>query len=124
MALLQSRQSAKAQGSVCSFPHASAQGRSVGPVLLPSLSQPAMMRSLAPSRVERRSGQAKMARRSTVLVRAAAGSKPWKKKDCRIVLEDGSVWWGTSFGAKGTTVGEVRHWGFHIHALHQPQGHA
>ncbi len=33
--------------------------------------------------------------------------KPWKKKDCRLVLEDGSVWWGVSFGKKGTEIGEV-----------------
>lgn len=46
--------------------------------------------------------------RAQVVVRAsAAPAKPWKKKDCRLVLEDGSVWLGTSFGAKGTQVGEV-----------------
>ncbi len=46
--------------------------------------------------------------RRCVLARAAADDRPWKKKDCRLVLEDGSVWWGTSFGAKGTEIGEVR----------------
>jgi hypothetical protein len=46
--------------------------------------------------------------RRAVFVQASAGSaKPWKKKDCRLVLEDGSVWWGVSFGRKGTEVGEV-----------------
>ena len=33
--------------------------------------------------------------------------KPWKTADCRLVLEDGTVWKGQSFGAKGTAVGEV-----------------
>lgn len=46
------------------------------------------------------------ASRSTVVVRASADA-PWHKKDCRLVLEDGSVWTGTSFGALGTEVGEV-----------------
>ena len=36
-----------------------------------------------------------------------ATEKPWKTHDCRLVLEDGSVWSGRSFGAKGTAVGEV-----------------
>ena len=36
-----------------------------------------------------------------------ATEKPWKTHDCRLVLEDGSVWSGLSFGAKGTAVGEV-----------------
>lgn len=38
---------------------------------------------------------------------AAAAPRPWKTSDCRLVLEDGSVWRGKSFGAKGTQVGEV-----------------
>ncbi|CAK9866418.1 unnamed protein product [Sphagnum jensenii] len=37
----------------------------------------------------------------------AAVSRPWKTADCRLVLEDGSVWRGKSFGATGTQVGEV-----------------
>lgn len=45
-------------------------------------------------------------RRGAVRVCAATGS-PFKPKDCRLVLEDGSVWKGLSFGAKGTEVGEV-----------------
>lgn len=40
-------------------------------------------------------------------VKSAAVEKPWKTHDCRLVLEDGSVWSGRSFGAKGTAVGEV-----------------
>jgi len=36
-----------------------------------------------------------------------AAAKPWKSSDCRLVLEDGSVWRGKSFGATGTQVGEV-----------------
>jgi carbamoyl-phosphate synthase small subunit len=41
-----------------------------------------------------------------VLVRAEV-AYPFKKKDARLVLEDGSVWKGCSFGAKGTEIGEV-----------------
>mmetsp|Transcript_6398 Transcript_6398/g.23151 ORF Transcript_6398/g.23151 Transcript_6398/m.23151 type:complete len:417 (-) Transcript_6398:96-1346(-) len=37
----------------------------------------------------------------------AAAVKPWKANDCKLVLEDGSVWPGKAFGAKGTQVGEV-----------------
>ena len=33
--------------------------------------------------------------------------KPWKERDARLVLEDGSVWHGRAFGAKGTVVAEV-----------------
>ena len=40
-------------------------------------------------------------------VKSAAVEKPWKTHDCRLVLEDCSVWSGRSFGAKGTAVGEV-----------------
>ena len=36
-----------------------------------------------------------------------AAAKPWKTTDCRLVLEDGSIWRGKSFGATGTQVGEV-----------------
>lgn len=45
-------------------------------------------------------------KRRAVAVHAAA-AYPFKKKDARLVLEDGSVWPGTSFGAKGTEIGEV-----------------
>lgn len=38
---------------------------------------------------------------------AAAAAYPFKTRDARLVLEDGSVWKGTSFGAKGVAVGEV-----------------
>lgn len=38
---------------------------------------------------------------------AATVARPWKTSDCRLVLEDGSVWRGKSFGATGTQVGEV-----------------
>eukprot|EP00879_Flechtneria_rotunda_P022618 GHRR01023884.1.p1 GENE.GHRR01023884.1~~GHRR01023884.1.p1 ORF type:complete len:321 (+),score=53.15 GHRR01023884.1:35-997(+) len=42
----------------------------------------------------------------SVLVCAAA-QYPFRTKDARLVLEDGSVWQGVSFGAKGTEIGEV-----------------
>lgn len=43
--------------------------------------------------------------RDGVIMRA--GDSPWAKKDARLVLEDGSVWEGVSFGARGTEIGEV-----------------
>jgi carbamoyl-phosphate synthase small subunit len=43
--------------------------------------------------------------RKQVVCRAAAG--PWRKKNARLVLEDGSVFTGVGFGAKGTEIGEV-----------------
>ena len=36
-----------------------------------------------------------------------AASPPWKPQNARLVLEDGSVWSGSSFGATGTAIGEV-----------------
>jgi hypothetical protein len=45
--------------------------------------------------------------RRLLAVRASAAGSPWKKKDTRLVLEDGSVWNGVGFGAKGTQIGEV-----------------
>ena len=42
-------------------------------------------------------------------VRAAISSAgpPWAAADARLVLEDGSVWLGRAFGARGTQLGEV-----------------
>lgn len=40
-------------------------------------------------------------------IRCEAADKPWRKKDARLVLEDGSVYRGSGFGAVGTKVGEV-----------------
>lgn len=37
----------------------------------------------------------------------AASDSPFAVPDTRLVLEDGSVWSGVGFGAKGTQVGEV-----------------
>jgi len=51
--------------------------------------------------------RARPVRSAVVDVKSAAVEKPWKTHDCRLVLEDGSVWSGRSFGAKGTAVGEV-----------------
>ena len=56
----------------------------------------------APMPASQRAGRA-----ASVLVRAAASDKPWKTRDARLVLEDGSVWTGFAFGAKGTEIGEV-----------------
>jgi carbamoyl-phosphate synthase small subunit len=45
-------------------------------------------------------------RRCAVLVRAEAAA-PWKVKDTRLVLEDGTILRGSGFGASGTAVAEV-----------------
>ncbi|KAL6781994.1 CMP2 [Auxenochlorella protothecoides x Auxenochlorella symbiontica] len=46
--------------------------------------------------------------RRGLVVSAAAVSPPWgKRPPAKLVLEDGSVWNGTAFGATGTEVGEV-----------------
>ena len=44
--------------------------------------------------------------RASVRVFAAA-SPPWTKRDCRLVMADGTVFHGRSFGAPGTKVAEV-----------------
>lgn len=36
-----------------------------------------------------------------------AANKPWAPRDCRLVLSDGTVFEGRSFGATGTVVAEV-----------------
>ena len=46
-------------------------------------------------------------RRATTTTTRAVAAKPWGERDCRLVLEDGSVWPGRAFGAKKTMVGEV-----------------
>jgi len=51
--------------------------------------------------------QSSKRQRRSVLVQASGAAYPFKKKDARLVLENGSVWHGTAFGAKGTEVGEV-----------------
>jgi hypothetical protein len=57
-------------------------------------------RALAPDASKRRATRRGRARERD-------GEKPWEERDCRLVLEDGSVWNGRSFGAKATQVGEV-----------------
>lgn len=54
----------------------------------------------------RRASVVRGRRRAMTTTRAAA-AKPWGERDCRLVLEDGSVWPGRAFGAKKTMVGEV-----------------
>eukprot|EP00271_Cylindrocystis_brebissonii_P009237 TRINITY_DN23939_c0_g1_i1.p1 TRINITY_DN23939_c0_g1~~TRINITY_DN23939_c0_g1_i1.p1 ORF type:complete len:455 (+),score=96.53 TRINITY_DN23939_c0_g1_i1:136-1500(+) len=44
---------------------------------------------------------------SVVTCSTATLERPWKTSDCRLVLEDGSVWKGKAFGARGTQTGEV-----------------
>ncbi|GIL52863.1 hypothetical protein Vafri_8635 [Volvox africanus] len=43
----------------------------------------------------------------TVVVRASSAPSPFPKRDARLVLENGSVWHATAFGASGTEIGEV-----------------
>ena len=52
-------------------------------------------------------GRGRARRGGTTRARAAAATKPWGERDCRLVLEDGSVWPGRAFGATKTMVGEV-----------------
>eukprot|EP00798_Chlamydomonas_sp_ICE-L_P008879 gene8879-3759_t len=67
-----------------------ASGMSYAPSTAPSFA-PSSVRSVGRSR-------------ASVVVRA--GEKPWAKLDCRLVLEDGTVWRGTNFGATGTALAE------------------
>lgn len=86
----------------------------------------AHVRALAPAAAlssrHHSSGQTKVAAWQPVLrssqrgaiglqVRSAAASgaplAPWKQQNARLVLEDGSVWHGSAFGASGTTIAEV-----------------
>jgi Carbamoylphosphate synthase small subunit len=55
----------------------------------------------------RERGRGRARRGRTTRARAAAATKPWGERDCRLVLEDGSVWPGRAFGATKTMVGEV-----------------
>ena len=52
-------------------------------------------------------GRERARRGGRTRARAAAATKPWGERDCRLVLEDGSVWPGRAFGATKTMVGEV-----------------
>ncbi|KAG1662591.1 hypothetical protein FOA52_002988 [Chlamydomonas sp. UWO 241] len=66
-----------------------------------------------PSVVHRQARLSAGARRCAPISRVAAqgvyaaGDKPWKQKNARLVLQDGSVWPGVGFGHTGTEVGEV-----------------
>ena len=52
-------------------------------------------------------GRGRARRGGRTRARAAAATKPWGERDCRLVIEDGSVWPGRAFGATKTMVGEV-----------------
>ena len=70
------------------------------------------MRATTTTTTERRvvvdaRGRGRARRGGTTRARAAAATKPWGERDCRLVLEDGSVWPGRAFGATKTMVGEV-----------------
>jgi carbamoyl-phosphate synthase small subunit len=53
------------------------------------------------------SSSARSTRSKKQLVVRAAAAYPFKKKDAKLVLEDGSVFEGVGFGCRGTEVGEV-----------------
>lgn len=72
---------------------------------LVSANRPALLGYAAPA--ARALEAASRGRAASLVVRADAAGKPWKTRDARLVLEDGSVWKGTGFGATGTTIGEV-----------------
>ena len=95
------RQHAHAQLVGVGRPHAARRQRTV----TPSCSQVVYGPCAASTRVQvqQRSGPG----RRQLVVRASSAGSPFKKKDTRLVLEDGSVWHGVGFGAKGTQIGEV-----------------
>lgn len=89
--------------NMCIAPLAAASGASkTSPAVLQrivgSANKPTARWSAASSRAA--------SRLSSVVVRASEG-KPWKPKDCRLVLEDGTEFLGSSFGTRGTEVAEV-----------------
>eukprot|EP01024_Parvocaulis_polyphysoides_P019880 TRINITY_DN19103_c1_g1_i1.p1 TRINITY_DN19103_c1_g1~~TRINITY_DN19103_c1_g1_i1.p1 ORF type:complete len:464 (+),score=47.87 TRINITY_DN19103_c1_g1_i1:97-1392(+) len=45
--------------------------------------------------------------RAILVCKACSEQSPWPKKNCRLVLQNGSVYEGVHFGANGTAVGEV-----------------
>mmetsp|Transcript_33403 Transcript_33403/g.56082 ORF Transcript_33403/g.56082 Transcript_33403/m.56082 type:complete len:456 (-) Transcript_33403:282-1649(-) len=45
--------------------------------------------------------------RTRVVASAKIGARPWAEHDARLVMKDGSIFTGISFGAKGTVVQEV-----------------
>jgi carbamoyl-phosphate synthase small subunit len=92
------------QHSLAHSSHASAQPRAA-PAGQASGSGSGITSGVAgrPAAVQLRAGR----RRLAVLVRAEAAAAPWKPKDTRLVLEDGTVLTGTGFGAQGTAIGEV-----------------
>lgn len=46
-------------------------------------------------------------RRRRLRIKCASIAPPWSRKTGRLALEDGTLWKGLSFGAKGTQVAEV-----------------
>ena len=70
-------------------------------------SAPASRRLLAGAALSAAASRPARAGRRTAVAAFAEQGKPWKTRDARLVLENGTVWTGVSFGAKGTQVGEV-----------------
>ena len=69
--------------------------------------RPGILRRPAFNRPQRRPTRASPRARRRRLCLVAVSATPWKKKDARLVLEDGTVWPGVGFGAKGTHIAEV-----------------
>lgn len=81
--------------------HAKAPARVSALMALPQGLRLSATRSPAPAR------QARSGRSRTAVAVQASATKPWAPKNARLVLEDGTVFHGTSFGATGTQIGEV-----------------
>ena len=75
------------------------------PARLASLPAPAPLRRPRKSCRSRR--PAAQQRLWAVCASSNGVGPPWAANDARLVLEDGSVWEGRAFGARGTELGEV-----------------
>ncbi|KAG2426313.1 hypothetical protein HXX76_013070 [Chlamydomonas incerta] len=82
--------------------HAQASSRQVITPFAPRANGKAACQGFARSAASVSGGRAR-----SLVVRAAASASPFPKKNARLVLEDGSVWHATGFGATGTQIGEV-----------------
>uniref|UniRef100_A0A7R9Z1M4 Carbamoyl phosphate synthase arginine-specific small chain n=1 Tax=Chlamydomonas euryale TaxID=1486919 RepID=A0A7R9Z1M4_9CHLO len=109
---------AKAQCAAAAAPRCAAPSRcasvtaaaSMAPTVAAAASPVALPSRKSSARAPRVVGGARRAGasiRRAVSVTASADAKPFLKRTCRLVLEDGSCWQGFSFGATGTEVGEV-----------------
>jgi carbamoyl-phosphate synthase small subunit len=98
---LQQRQAA-AQRQAASDGHAQgAQARRVAPMAVRRSQQQHVGSGRAPA------AALPAGRGRALSVRASASASPFPKRNARLVLENGSVWHATAFGATGTEIAEV-----------------